>query len=239
MSKQMSSPYKITGGEVTTIKSGKEGSLTLQYPLLTKSNYEAWSIKMRVNLQAQGVWDTVEHGDVEERKDKMFLVDIYQTISEDLLLILVEKDSAKVAWVTLQTMHVGVKHVKKTKVETLKSEFEAIHMKDGESIDEFSMKLMTIVSSIRSLGNMVEEISIVKKFLRAVLSRFMQIVTSIKQFGDLKSMSIEEVVGRLKVHEERLCSYKDKEERNTSYSHMRSDSHRRKGMIWLTLFFQV
>ena len=55
MPKQMLSPYKVTGGEVTTIKSGKEGSVTLQYPLLTNSNYAAWSIKMRVNLQAQGV----------------------------------------------------------------------------------------------------------------------------------------------------------------------------------------
>ena len=38
-------------------------------------------------------------------------------------------------------MHVGVECVKKTKVETLNSELEAIHMKDGESIDDFAMKL--------------------------------------------------------------------------------------------------
>ena len=101
-------------------------------------------------------------------------------------------------------MHVGVECVKEAKVQTLKSEFEAICMKDGESIDDFAMKLATIVSGICSLGNMVEEISVVKKFLRAVPPRFMQIVTSIEQFGDLKNMSVEEVVGRLKVHEERL-----------------------------------
>ena len=40
----------------------------------------------------------------------------------------------------------------------------------------------------------------------------MQIVTSIEQFGDLKNMSVEEVVGRLKVHEERHRGYEDKEE---------------------------
>ena len=50
----------------------------LQYLLLTKNNYTAWSIRMRVNLQAQGVWDAIEHGDeVEERKDKMDLAAIY------------------------------------------------------------------------------------------------------------------------------------------------------------------
>ena len=78
MLKQMSSPCKGTGGEVTTIKSGKEGSATLQYPLLTKSNYAARSIKIRVDLYAQGVWDVVEHYDIEERKDRMTLDAIYQ-----------------------------------------------------------------------------------------------------------------------------------------------------------------
>ena len=59
-------------GEVTTIKSEKEGSVMLQYPLLTKSNYVAWSTKIHVNLQTQGVWDAIEHGDkVKERKVRM------------------------------------------------------------------------------------------------------------------------------------------------------------------------
>ena len=101
------------------------------------------------------------------------------------------------------------------------------------------MKLTMIVSDIRSLGDMVEEISVVKKFLRVVPPRFMQIVTSIEQFGDLKNMSVEEVIGCLKVHEERLRGYEDKEkEKKTSYSHMRSGSHGRKRMMQLTFFFK-
>ena len=52
---------------------------------------------MRVNLQAQGVWDIVEHGDVEKRNDRMTLATIYQAVSGDLFLMLVEKDSANIA----------------------------------------------------------------------------------------------------------------------------------------------
>ncbi|XP_022930088.1 uncharacterized protein LOC111436574 [Cucurbita moschata] len=167
---------------------------------------------MRVNLQAEVVWDVVEHGDVEAHKDRMALSAIYQAIPKDVLLMLAEKDSAKATWETLQIMHMGVERVNEAKVQTLKSEFEAIRMKDGESIDDFTMKLTTVVSGIRSLGDVVEEISVVKKFLLAILPRFMQIVTSIEQFDDLKNMSVEEVVGRLKVHEERLRDYEDKEE---------------------------
>ena len=121
----------------------------------------------------------MEHGDdVDERKDRMTLAAIYQVVLEDIFLMLAEKDSSKEAWETLQTMHVGVKRVKEAKVQTLKSEFEAICMKDGESADSFTMKFSTIV--IHSLGDKVEEISIVKKFLEVILPRFMQIVSSIE-----------------------------------------------------------
>ena len=81
---------------MTTIRSGREGSVMLQYPLLKKSNYTT-SIKMRVNLHAQGVWDAFEHGDVEECKDRMTLAPIYQAVLEDILLMLAEKGLAKTA----------------------------------------------------------------------------------------------------------------------------------------------
>lgn len=74
----------------------------------------------------------------------------------------------------------GVKWVDGAKVQTLKSEFEAIRIKGGGSVDDFAMKLMMIVTGIRLLGKKVEEVSVVKKLFRVVPSKFMQIVTSIK-----------------------------------------------------------
>lgn len=51
---------------------------------------------MHVTLQAQDVWDAIEHGDnVEERRDMMTYAAIYQAVLEDILLLLVEKDSTK------------------------------------------------------------------------------------------------------------------------------------------------
>ena len=127
----------------------------------------------------------------------MALAAIYQGVPEDVLLMIAKKDSAKEAWETLRTMHMGADRVKEAKVQTLKSEFEVLCMRDGESVDEFAMKLTSIVTGIRSLGEQVDETSVVKKFLRAAPHRYMQIVTSIEQFGDLKTMSVEEVVSRL------------------------------------------
>lgn len=69
--------------------------------------------------------------------------------------MLAEKDLAMIVWEMLKTMHVGVEHVKEAKLRTLKSEFEDIPMKDSESIEDFSMKLMTIVSDIHLLSEEV------------------------------------------------------------------------------------
>ena len=60
----------------------------------------------------------------------MTLAPIYQAVLEDILLMLAEKDLEKVAWERLQTMYVGVELVKEAKVQTLKSEFESIHIKE-------------------------------------------------------------------------------------------------------------
>ena len=101
-----------------------------------------------MTLHAQGVWDVIIHGNVEERKDRMTLAAICQAVSEDGLLMLVENDLAKAAWETLQTMHVAAERVKEAKVLTLKNDVEAIYMKNGKSIDNFAMQLTMIVSNI-------------------------------------------------------------------------------------------
>jgi len=97
------------------------------------------------------------------------------------------------------------------KLQTLKGDFELIRMKERESVDDFAMKLTTIVNGIRALGEKVEDSIIVRKFLRVVPSRILQIASSIEQFGDLKTMTIEELLGRLRAHEKRIRGSGDKE----------------------------
>ena len=189
-------------------KHEKENQITLHYPMLTRSNYAAWAIKMRVFMQAQGVWDAVEprtpNTAIDVKKDKLALAAIYQGIPEDLLLSLAEKQTAKDAWETLKTMFMGADRVRTAKVQTLKAEFETLSMKDTEMIDDFAMKVNNIVSNIRALGEKVEEAYVVKKLLRAVPNKFLQIASTIEQFADLDTMTVEEVIGRLKAHEERV-----------------------------------
>lgn len=89
----------------------KESSFGLSYPMLTKTNYMAWSLKMRVFMQAHGVWEAVDPKDpkvaAEDKMDKRALAIIYQGVPEDVLLSIVENKTSKEAWNAVKTMSQG------------------------------------------------------------------------------------------------------------------------------------
>ncbi|KAL8158094.1 hypothetical protein AgCh_002703 [Apium graveolens] len=68
-------------------------------------------------------------------------------------------------------MSLGAERVKKAKAQTLKCEFEALQMKEAEPLDEFYLKLNSLVTNIRALREKVEETYVVKKIRRAVPTR--------------------------------------------------------------------
>ncbi|GKA28552.1 putative reverse transcriptase domain-containing protein [Tanacetum coccineum] len=220
--------------EMTGNNGEKDGHITFHYPMLSRNNYAAWAIKMRVFMQAQGVWDAVEprtsNTVVEARKDKMALAAIYQGIPEDLLLSVAEKKTAKEAWEALKTMFMGADRVRTARIQTLKAEFESLNMKESEGVDEFAVKVSNIVSTMRTLGDTVEESYVVKKLLRAVPSKFLQIASTLEQFGDLDTMTVEEVIGRLKAHEERMKGHGDSDDRKLLLTHQEwSERNKKRG----------
>lgn len=88
--------------------------------------------------------------------------------------------------------------------QSLKAEFEILSMKESGTVDDFSAKINNIVSNIQTLGDTINEAYVVKKILWVVPSKFVQIASTIDQFVDLDTMTIENVVGRLKAHEVRI-----------------------------------
>ena len=123
---------------------------------------------------------------------------------QDVLLTIAEKETAKKAWEAFKTMSVGAERVKEAKVQTLKGQFESLTTKETDNIDDFCMKLSGIATNIRVLGEEIEESSIVRKIRRAVPDKFLQIASNIEQFGDKKTMTVEDLVGHLKAQEERI-----------------------------------
>lgn len=82
-------------------------------------------------------------------------------------------------------------------------------MKDTDLLKDFYMKLNGIMTNIRALGEDMKESYIVKKILRTVPPKFLQIASFMEQLRDLEAMMVEEAVGALKAHEERIKGNKE------------------------------
>ena len=114
----------------------------------------------------------------------------------------------------------GVNHAQQAKQQTLKSEFEMLHMEENESIDSFTTKLTSIINKAPSLGLTYEDLTLVRKLLNVVPNKFLQIVASIEHYSNLDTMSLDEAIGRLKTFEEESST------KGKSYGHSkRIDVH--------------
>lgn len=71
---------------------------------------------------------------------------------------------------------------------------------------------------------------VVKKLLREVSTKFLQLASTLEQFGNLEEMTVEEVIGRLKAHEERMKGQTETDERKLLLAHQEwSEKNKKKG----------
>ncbi|KAK1620484.1 hypothetical protein QYE76_026001 [Lolium multiflorum] len=102
------SPSRRGGGEmVVRERVVRESTGSAQYPTLTRSNYPEWAMVMRVQLQAQHLWDVIQYGADEEDDDPAALAALLRAVPPELVRTLAMKDCAKRAWETLKTMRLG------------------------------------------------------------------------------------------------------------------------------------
>ena len=130
----------------------------------------------------------------------------------ELLGILNVKKIAKESWEILRQRNLGVDRVIQSRIQGLQRDLEILTMGKTETIMDFTMKFMHIVSDLRNLGETMEEKEIVRRFLRATLAKFDALNLSFEQYGDLEKVSLDEVIGSLTVHELRLKERESREE---------------------------
>jgi hypothetical protein len=174
------------------------------YPILTKTNYSDWALLMMVKLKARGLWSAVDPGGGDDQEDMMALDVLSSTVPPEMVVAVASKTSAKAAWDTIKTMRVGDERVRELTAQQLLRQFEAAEFKEGETMEDFSMRLSGMVQHLATLGEIVEEPKVVSKFLRCVPHRYRQIVVAINTLLDVKTLSLANVTGRLKAAEEDL-----------------------------------
>lgn len=128
---------------------------------------------MTVNQQAQGLWHAVEpyeDEEIEYRDDRLVLAAILRVVPPEMLRSLSTKRTVKSAWEAIKTVCVGTRRVREANEQLLHREFADARFKDGENIDDFSMRIFGIANSIRTLGGDLPEIDVVNKLLTLSLS---------------------------------------------------------------------
>jgi hypothetical protein len=114
-----------------------------------------------------------------------------------MVQVLAAKDNAKAAWDTIKTMRVGVDRVREARRQRLRKEFDQLAFKAGENVEDFSLRVSSIVTELQSLGDTTSKLDGIQKILRVVPKRYGQMACSIETLLDLKELSIEELNSRL------------------------------------------
>ena len=101
--------------------------------------------------------------DSRKRDNTLYL--IYQKLDDDAFEKISEAKSAKEAWEKLRTSYKGVHQVKKVRLQTLRGEFEAFHMKDVESIFDYFSRILTASNQLRRNDEKLDDLRIMEKIL--------------------------------------------------------------------------
>ncbi|GKA10050.1 hypothetical protein Tco_0689483 [Tanacetum coccineum] len=88
-------------------------------------------------------------------------------------------------------------------------QYEQFVIFEDESIDSAFTRFNTIITNLKALDESCSSNNYVRKFLRALHHKYREKVTTIKESKDLTSLSLDELIENLKVHE--LIIKKDSE----------------------------
>ena len=147
-----------------------------------------------------------------KKKDRQALCAIISGVSEDLLGILDAKKTAKENWEILRQRNLGMDRVIQSRIQGLPRDLEMLTMGKSDSVVDFAMKFTHIVSSLRNLGEAMEEKEVVRRYLRATPAKFDTFTLSLEQYSKLDKVSLDEVIGSLTVHELQLKERESREE---------------------------
>jgi hypothetical protein len=144
----------------------REVGVGSSYLVLTKTNYSDWARLMRVKLKAHGLWRAIDVGDVDDQKDMMALDALCSAVPPEMARAISDKEMAMAAWKVIATMRVGDERVKENSAQQLRREFELATFNDGETVEDFALRLTGMQASLQTLGVELEDKQLVLKILR-------------------------------------------------------------------------
>jgi hypothetical protein len=158
---------------------------------------------MKIKLQARNLWEAIEPGDVTLQEDRMTLDAITSAVLQEMLTSLAVKAIAIEAWEAVRSLRIRSEAAQNMRAQRLRTEFESIRFKEGETIDDFTMCLGSLVVKLDTLEEMIKEQQVVQKLLPVVPKHLSQVAVTIEVTQDLSKLTLEDAGGRLRAAEDR------------------------------------
>ena len=107
------------------------------------------------------------------------------------------------------------KKVREAKALMLVHQYELFKMKDDESIEQMCSRFQTLVYGLQVVKKTYVASDHVSKILRSLPARWRPKVTAIEEAKDLNTLSVEDLVSSLKVHEISLNEHEPAKKRKS------------------------
>ncbi|WVZ59184.1 LOW QUALITY PROTEIN: hypothetical protein U9M48_009371 [Paspalum notatum var. saurae] len=165
-----------------------------------QTNYVEWAAVMRVRLQVRHMWEAVRYGDVDYYEDRRAPDALIAAVPPEMQFSLSKSGLPKRAG-TPSLQHASAATVPaRPHLRALRKEWENLAFKPGEDVDDFALRLNTLLQKLVQFGDdTYDEERAVQKLFRCIPEKYKQIARSIESLLDLSTMSIEEAIGTRRV----------------------------------------
>ncbi|XP_048536900.1 uncharacterized protein LOC125515473 [Triticum urartu] len=155
---------------------------------------------MKIRLQVRRMWEAVQDSNVDHQEDRRALDALIAAVPPEMQFSLSSKRTAKEAWDAIAAARIGSDRAHKSTLQALRKERESLGFKPGEDVDDFALRLNTLLQKLVKFGDATyTEERAVEKLFRCIPEKYKQMARSIESLLDLSTMTIEEAISHLKV----------------------------------------
>ena len=86
------------------------------------------------------------------KRDKKALFLIYQALDDNRFEKILNTTSAKEAWEKLQILYKGEEKVKKVRLQTLRGDFDLLHITETEPVSDYFSRVLAILNQMKRNG---------------------------------------------------------------------------------------
>ncbi|GJZ54715.1 zf-CCHC domain-containing protein [Tanacetum coccineum] len=210
-------------------KNYKGGQSMKRQPLFEANCFTYWKTRFETYVKSMDVdlWHIIVYGDykptIKNKDTGKEDISPYEKFEETYKKMLWKNDEAKVVlynaltkkeyericmcktfkdvWNSLIITHQGNKQVKDKKIDLFVQNYEEFVISDDGNIDCAFARFNTIITSLKALDESFSSRNHVRKFLRALPTKWRPKVTAIEVSKDLSTLPLDELIGNLKVYE--------------------------------------